>query len=245
MKNYFAYPIDDEIRKRLSNFYESPELSQHSARQMKKAALKVRRIKEIVQFGPQDEVLDIGCSKGYVLQAVIHEIKTGVGIDISKNIIDANTSGNTNKKLQFIHVEGEDFTLNRKFDKVLMLDVLEHSFHPDQLVQSAKHALKENGSLVIQVPFTGWLAEKVFGEYHEGHLRYYDPDYLQKYLQRFALQTVALRTYNSVPYASSLLQIQPLWKTLDLLVHLLPPRYFPYYGEILIVVRKNAGKDQG
>jgi len=235
MKNYFEYPFNREIKKKLNKYYENLSLNQHGINHFRKSNLKLKRIKNLVLFDKYDYVIDIGCSRGDVLKILSKEIKEGLGIDISKSIIKENNSKNSIENISFKFYDKNKFNLKQKFDKVLLLDVLEHSFYPNNLIKEIHKVIKRNGKLIIQVPFTGWLSELMFGAYHQGHLRYYDPKYLFNYLKKSGFEIKKIKVYNSVPYSSFFLKFKFIWKIQDLLVNLIPSRFYPYFGEILII----------
>ncbi|MDD4354171.1 MAG: hypothetical protein PHN56_06995 [Candidatus Nanoarchaeia archaeon] len=94
MKKYFEYEFNDNIRNNLLNFYEDASIDQHGVDNAAKSALKLERISELISFSKRDVVLDVGCSRGFLLDRISPLIKKGVGIDISKNIIELNLKSN-------------------------------------------------------------------------------------------------------------------------------------------------------
>ncbi len=239
MKNYFEYTFNDEIEEKLKKYYENLSLNQHGTNHFNKSNLKLKKIKNLVLFDDSDNILDVGCSRGSILKNLSNDIKTGLGIDISESIIKENKLNNTYKNINFQVYDGGKFNVQQKFDKILLLDVLEHSFYPDRLINEIYKAMKARGELIIQVPFTGWLSELVFGAYHQGHLRYYDEKYLKSYLQQFNFRIKKIKTYNSVPYSSFFLKFNFIWKIQDWIVNLIPSKFYPYFGEIIVVLEKN------
>jgi SAM-dependent methyltransferase len=237
MKNYFEYKFNAEVEDKLSTYYENTDLNQHNANHSLKSDLKLRRITKLTPFNNGDTVLDVGCSSGSLVNTLSPQIKKGTGVDISKNIIDSNVKNNTLKNISFETFDGNILNLKEKFNKVLLMDCLEHAFYPDRLIKTIKDNMAEDGILLVEVPFTGFLSELVFGEYHQGHLRYYDPDYLSDYLEKFGFRVVKASVYNSVPYASKFIKYPLLFKVLNLLVNLIPSKVYPYFGEILICAK--------
>lgn len=238
MKHYFEYFFNKDTQNKLTAYYENVSLAQHSEIQKLKTETKLTRLGQMVKFYNNDVVLDIGCSRGFLLQEISPCIKKGVGLDIAKNIIAEN-----NKKIKFPNItfesyDGINIPYNNEFTKITMLDVLEHAFYPDSLMVAIYKSLKENGQLIIGVPFTGWLSELLVKDYHQGHLRYYDPTYLKQYLEKFGFSVGLIRVYNSIPLASLFLRIKILWRILDFIVNLIPTSFFPYFGEIIAIANK-------
>lgn len=238
MKQYFEYGFDEKIKDKLLLYYNNPLLKQHTG-QHEKSIIKFKKIKEIVGFSNNDIVLDVGCSTGVLISKISSLVAQCFGIDIASDVIAANEKYNIKKNLKFKLFNGTEIPFfNERFNKIFLMDVLEHSFNPDKLLDSIKDNLADGGKLVIQVPFSGWLSELVTKKYHQGHLRYYDPNYLVDYLKKFGLKTDRIKIDNSVPLSGLLLKIKPLWKILNMLVNLIPSKMYPYFGEILIVVSK-------
>ena len=238
MKPYFEYTYNDDVRKMLVEYYEGDSLEQHSTQQDKKTALKLKRILAAVDFKPTDTVLDVGCAHGTLLTILSDKIKCGKGLDISQTVLEQTKSNNTKENLTFSSYNGTELELTEEIDKITLLDVLEHAFEPDVLVKNIQQALRPGGYLIVEVPFTGWLSELVYGEYHQGHLRYYDPEYLQKYLEGYGFEMTYTKTYNSVPFAKFWLKIPLLWNILDATISLIAPHLYPYFGSIIMVVKK-------
>jgi SAM-dependent methyltransferase len=237
MKKYFEYKFDLEIEKKLVDYYENVKLNQHDINHFFKADLKLKRILSLSPFTKQDNVLDVGCSRGYLLKIIAPIINTGRGIDISKNIIRSNVEDNKNSNISFEVFNGSIFNSTEKYNKVLLIDVLEHAFSPDELINTVKNIMVQDGLLIAEVPFTGFLSEFIFGKYHQGHLRYYDQKYLSEYFEKFNFEIIKIKVFNSVPFASRFIKLPILFKMLDFLVNLIPPKIYPYFGEILIITK--------
>ena len=238
MKKYFEYKFNTEIENKLSDYYENTNLNQHNANHFLKSNLKLKRISQLVPFVKDDVVLDVGCSFGHFLSIIAPKIKKGKGIDISTNIINSNIKNNQIDNISFEVFNGSTLNSIEVYNKVLLIDVLEHAFYPDLLIKTIKDTMASNAILIIEVPFTGFLSELVFGEYHQGHLRYYDPRYLSEYVKRFGFEIVKLKTFNSVPLASKFIKYPNIFIFLDFLLNLIPSKMYPYFGEIILVCKK-------
>lgn len=238
MKRYFEYEFNNEVKERLVQYYENTKLDQHNENHFLKSKQKLARIKEAVAFQKEDTVLDIGCSSGFLLQTLSPEIKSGLGIDVSSNIITQNRANNKCANINFAHFSGTEIGGEESFSKILLIDVLEHAFYPDVLLSSLYKKMGVGAELIVEVPFTGFLSELFFGAYHQGHLRYYDPYYLADYLTKCGFVIESVRVYNSVPFASVFIKYPKLFSLLDSMVNILPSAMYPYFGEIIVVAKK-------
>jgi SAM-dependent methyltransferase len=238
MKHYFEYQITPKVEQWLKSYYEDLSLDQHTQGHYAKFRLKLKRIRKLVDFNKEDRVLDFGCSQGQILKSIAPEINEGLGVDISTNIIELNKSTNNLNNVNFAVLNGDKIPSTALYNKVLLLDVLEHALNPDDLMVEIIKAMSEDGILIIEVPFTGCLSEWVLGKYHQGHLRYYDPEYIVTYLEKHGLSVSSRSVYNSIPYSSLFLKIPPVFFCLDRLVNVIPNKYYPYFGEIILVAKR-------
>lgn len=240
MRKYFEYEFNDTIKKDLLDYYNSPDKhnKMHGVHHQRKMALKLERACKHLEINSGDVILDIGCSEGELLNMLADKVKRGLGLDLSSTVIENNISNNIHGNIEYKKFDGASIPLQEKFNKIFLLDVLEHAFFPDELIKSIYEKLQGGGRFVIQVPTTGWLSELIFGKYHFGHLRYYDEDYLGKYLEKFGFHVVHKETFNSVPFASFFLKYKFCYKILDNICKIIPHRLFPYYGAVMIIAEK-------
>lgn len=238
MKSYFEYPWNDEIKNRIIEFYNDDNSAMRTNQYLEKMDLKIERFINELSFNPKDIIADIGCGGDMLLSYLEEKYKMAFGYDISENLITKLNLENKSHKMIFTTYDGIHIKERNKFDKVFFLDVLEHAFEPDELMKEIYLSLKVNGILVIQVPTTGWLSELIMGEYHYGHLRYYDDKYLQKYLENVGFKVKSLKLFRSVPGAIHLLQYERLYKIISSLCNCIPYRIYPYFGSIMAIAEK-------
>jgi glycosyltransferase involved in cell wall biosynthesis/spore maturation protein CgeB/ubiquinone/menaquinone biosynthesis C-methylase UbiE len=118
------------------------------------------RIQWICEQTKGSNILDVGCSQGIVPILLARERKVVVGIDIDPIAIEYARkqleieSKFVQENVSFIN---EDFIScklqHKKFDTILLTEVLEHLSKPKAFIDKSKTLLKPNGSLVITVPF--------------------------------------------------------------------------------------------
>ena len=165
MYRFFEYPLvktDEE----LSKFYNQGSLDQHGSVQRLKTSLKLKRLGDATSFQQQDRVLDYGCGTGQLLLQLADKIDEGVGVDISSAAI-SDAPRRENLAFQVIQ-PGDPLPLeDGSFDKVILLDVLEHVRLPEEILQDCRRVTKQGGQLLIEVPFTGMLSELAAGEFHQ------------------------------------------------------------------------------
>lgn len=110
-------------------------------------------------FRKNEFILDVGCGNGIASSDISSRNKV-IGTDISKKALMKSSSKNikpvlcdSNKKLPF---------KNNCFDTVLLLDILEHILYPKNLLSESKRILKHNGKLIISVPNTFNIVNRLY-----------------------------------------------------------------------------------
>ena len=122
---------------------------------------KVReRVHWICSQAKGDNILDIGCSQGIVPILLGREGKKVLGIDLiddaiqyAKNSLDEE-SETTKKYVEFVAANFTDYDFGHmKYDSIILSEVLEHLTDPARFLEKAASLLKENGQVIITVPF--------------------------------------------------------------------------------------------
>lgn len=119
----------------------------------------------LLKFGMKrtSEVLEIGCGVGTVTSLLAQHVKSGhiVGVDVSGvSIAKAKEALATFKNVEFIKGDIVELALSRKFDVIVMPDVIEHI--PLQshaaLFRKCSTLLKPDGFILIHIPEPHHLA---------------------------------------------------------------------------------------
>lgn len=106
----------------------------------------------MVEKNPEQHILEIGCGTGNTLAylkqngfaAYVEGIeKVHECITVDSSVID---------KITVTDVENLDFSGNRKFDVVLLLDILEHLREPFLLLERITKLIEPSGYLIVSIP---------------------------------------------------------------------------------------------
>ena len=161
--------------------------------------------------GKEQRVLEVGCGDGSFGKQLRNAHNQVTGIDSHptvpvsagyKNVFGANLEEGLGELPRAI-------AESRKFDRVLMLDILEHLRSPDDLLEDCKLVLAERGRVVISVPNTVNLTVRLrflfgsFGYSDRGimdwsHLRFYTKRTIRQLLQKHGYN-ITSRHYTIIP----------------------------------------------
>jgi len=92
-------------------------------------------------------ILDIGCGHGIYLHELCKYTNNCIGIDFTHHDFEGN------KKSEFIQMSAENLGFqNETFDKIIMIEVIEHLFNDSKALHEIRRVLKPSGSIVLTAP---------------------------------------------------------------------------------------------
>ena len=113
------------------------------------------QIRNILEHARGNSLLDLGCNDGSLLEAIVagDEFTKVVGIDADANKISkAIRFLRTEKDMSFICSFIEDFKNRKKFDTIILINIMEHIEDPILVLQKAREWLSAKGVIIIHVP---------------------------------------------------------------------------------------------
>ena len=134
-----------------------------------KGLLDTRLFKNILNKlpGKQLSILDIGGGSGWLLNKV-KKLDSRVK---KTSIVDINQSAQPSAEQnghQFYCNRIEELNISKKFDFILMLNLIEHIETPELVLKKVNSLLKANGLLLIKTPNTLTIDRLLFQKYYWG-----------------------------------------------------------------------------
>lgn len=97
-------------------------------------------------------VLDIGCGLGTIIP-MLPAGQPYVGVDVSEALIQYLRGEFPGQRFEVRDVDHEPLNLgDQRFDTVLMLAVIEHLHHPEQVLLEVRRYLQPDGRLILTTP---------------------------------------------------------------------------------------------
>jgi SAM-dependent methyltransferase len=177
----FRYgPVSRLLQKALHNLYSNPPTKQR-----------------VIKDDSTLKVLDFGCGSGSMLMA-LHEDHPRwelYGFDLSTN--------QEIKKLGAITLYYDDLTelehnfASGSFDRIYLNNVLEHLHDPGATLERLRNLLRDNGTIIIEVPNIESFKSRLFGKYFASldiprHLYHFSPGTLTRLCKKSGLSVESL-----------------------------------------------------
>lgn len=96
-------------------------------------------------------ILDLGCGGGLICEPLARLKANVTGLDfVEQNIkIAKEHAQSSNLKIKYIHADLDSINLKKKYDLILMLEIIEHLDNWDVLISKIKKNLKPKGILIF------------------------------------------------------------------------------------------------
>lgn len=153
---------------------------------------KVReRIHWIVKNVRGQEILDVGCSQGITSILLGREGKNVLGIDYSSSAIqDAlknleKEEEETKKHVKFEHCNFFLKEFEKKFDVIILGEVLEHISDINTFFEKTTNLIKDEGLIIVTTPFG-------INDYIDHKRTFYFKDFLELQINSFGIENITL-----------------------------------------------------
>lgn len=141
-------------------------------------------------------LLDIGCSTGFFIEAAKKEGWRCEGLELNPSAARFGIK----RGLKIYQTNLENFKTNIKYDIITLFDVLEHLSNPKQIIKYAKKILKKNGLLYVYVPNWDSASRILMKEknchfiWPTHHLTYFTPKTLLSFFNKLKFKLVDWET---------------------------------------------------
>lgn len=109
-------------------------------------------------------IADVGCATGHALKYIYDEYSPGelFGFDYSKEALKRARKVLPEAKFRFHNLDDQ---LKGKFDLIVALEVFEHLYHPELVLENLLDALEDDGMLFLTVP--NGATDEWYGHIHK------------------------------------------------------------------------------
>ena len=119
--------------------------------EMIKSDVKIGRILDNAEVGPDMDVLDVACGTGVLFDYYLQRgVASVTGIDISPEMARiASEKYAGEPKIQVICGDVEENAFDRKFDRIVVYNAFPHFPYPKRLIKILANLLKDDGRLTV------------------------------------------------------------------------------------------------
>jgi glycosyltransferase involved in cell wall biosynthesis len=152
--------------------------------------------------GKNMQVLDVGCGEGLIAAELRKNANQITGIDELPRAAEASAleeyystdlDGGIGPVLERLH--------GKRFDRILLLDVLEHLRRPERILQECHRALKRDGEIIVSVPNVANITVRLallLGRFNYAERGILDRTHLRFFTRKTARQFITSHGYRIV-----------------------------------------------
>lgn len=195
--------IDFDKEKKMLNGVVDTYVTSTSPQDRMIRGLGYRTLSKFIDDGSTKTALELGCSDGFVTKLIMDDVMSLDVVDGSDRFL--HQARQKIKNVNFIHGFFENFNLNKKYDYIFAMYILEHVKDVNIVLNNIKKHLKSNGKFLVIVPnsraLSRQLAKKMRlidnlkdlteNDHNHGHRRVYDRSFLNKDLALAGFDNIA------------------------------------------------------
>lgn len=152
--------------------------------------------------GCNHEVLDISCGEGFFAAEIAKQGNRVTGVDALPVVSERAAlcdyiSADLNQGLDGVAV----YLNGKRFDRILLLDILEHLHNPQRILQQCHQLLQEDGQVIVSVPNIANFSVRLmllFGNFNYTDRGILDTTHLHWYTRKTARQLLISTGYRIV-----------------------------------------------
>ncbi len=156
----FACRDDDALQQLLNQLYDYQDDIETKVLHRCRLNLFHRLMRDLIARGVVTSfgsALDIGCNAGYYSKMIADfGFKKVVGVDIVDEYVQRARKhfgcADADRTLEFHTMNAEELDTSQRFDFILCTEVIEHTSHPERVVENIKAMLGPGGVAVVTLP---------------------------------------------------------------------------------------------
>lgn len=131
-----------------NNFFENSLILGMSERR------RVKKTMSLISPNYRDSILELGCGSGYILGEIRKKDRFSIikGVDLSDTAIKMARERLEGKGTPIIKGNIEEINLNEKFNKIICVEVLEHTQNPGRVIDTIIRHAKKDAKIILSVP---------------------------------------------------------------------------------------------
>lgn len=212
---------------------------------------KTEDFKRILDQLPKSRVksaLDVGCANAYLVESMLKDGIDAYGIELFPEV--AKKAQQKFKEKRIFTGEFTKYNFKRKFDLIVMFDLIEHMVNPYLAFEKAKDLLNKGGFVLILTPDISALKKRLLGRYWTGyyieHVHCFSPTTMSYFARKSGLKIYKIKRFykrvNLHYFIRHLFHRYPLFKFLNFFTRFKMLNFiFPINDDsMLAILRKNA-----
>ena len=143
-------------------------------------------------------LLDIGCGPGHFLYSADKNGYDVLGVESDDQLISLGKKLYPTANLRVLNESAEELNLDRKFDNITLIDVLEHIQNDRQILMKLKNNLSHEGHMILVVP----AHQLLYGirDRSIGHYRRYNKHQIIELLKDCGMKPLVVRHWNALGF---------------------------------------------
>ena len=175
-------------------------------------AYNLPAIRSFLPTGPQ-KILDCGCGAGRVASWLHDQGHEAWGCDYSESgvaIANKLYTGPTYFPANIVD-DGIQIVPNGGYDGIVSVEVIEHLYDPEAMLQNCADAIRDDGWIILTTPYHGWLKNVALAvsnkmDHHYmvdslgGHIKFFSKKTMKEMLKRTGFKDIEFRGAGRLPY---------------------------------------------
>ena len=139
---------------------------------------RAKTISEMIDINPSDSLLDLGCGAGFITKRILDDLyprecnvlntsDNTTLVDLSETALhEAREVLKHYSGIVYVHSNAETYKSDNKFNAIVCTEVLEHTQHPDKVIDVIASTADKDTCIIISVPnekLTNAIKKSAFG----------------------------------------------------------------------------------